>query len=395
MTVKEGEKLVLSGNYAAAYAVKHAKVEVIPIYPITPQTTIVEKLVEFVENGELKAEIIHADSEHSAMAAAIGASAVGARVYTATSSHGLLYMYEMIWWASNARLPIVAGFVTRTIGPPWNIWSDHNDLLSIRDTGWIILFASNAQEIYDFTVQAFKIAENKSVRLPVGVAWDGFQVSHSYEPVEVLNEDEVTDFLPDPREIEPLLNIEKPVTIGNIPVVTDNMKYRNDMWDSLEKARGIIREVFMDYCKLAGRDYVSLVEEYKVVDADTIFIAVGAISGDIKIAIDELRKRNEKVGLARIRVLRPFPHTDIVRLGKMANEIIVIDRDVSMGFGGIIANEIRSIFYDHYIDTPVYSFIAGITGNEVTSTDCIEIYKLVKERKVKPKGVNWYYHKEK
>lgn len=387
-------KLVLSGNYAAAYAAKEACVEVIPIYPITPQTTIIEKLVEFVENGELKAEIIHADSEHSAMAAAIGASAVGARVFTATSSHGLLYMYEMLWWAANSRLPIVAGFVTRAIGPPWNIWSDHNDFLSMRDSGWILMFASNAQEVFDLIIQAFRIAENPQIRLPVGVAWDGFQISHSFEPVEIISNEELADFMPNPRDIKPILDVNNPITIGNVPIAEDHMKYRHSIWISMDKARTIIRETMEKYSAISGRFYGRLVDEYRTIDASTIFVTIGGISGDAKVAVDILRRRGERVGLARVRVIRPFPHTEFIRLGKIANNIIVIDRNVSPGLGGIIANEIRSTFYQHYIDTPIYSFVSGLAGTEISVDDFIRMYEMVvKERKVRSMGTYWFYHK--
>ena len=190
MSITSRVKKVLTGNHATAYAVMQARVDVIPAYPITPQTTIVEKLDEFIENGLLDASMIRVESEHSAMAAAIGASAAGARTYTATSSHGLLYMYENLWWAANARLPIVATFVTRAIGPPWNIWSDHQDIFTLRDSGWILFMAKNAQEAYDLTLQAFKIAENPNIRLPVGIGYDGFYISHTSEPVEMLAQDE-------------------------------------------------------------------------------------------------------------------------------------------------------------------------------------------------------------
>lgn len=383
---------VLSGNHAASYAVKLANVDVIPIYPITPQTTIVEKIVDFVENNEMKAEVIHADSEHSAMAAAIGASASGARVYTATSSHGLLYMYEMIWWAANARLPIVAGFVTRSIGPPWNIWSDHNDYLTLRDSGWIMFFASSAQEVFDMTLQAFKVAENPRIRLPVGVAWDGFQISHSFEPVELLRQEEVDAFLPDPRDIKPLLNVDEPISIGNLPIATDNMMFRESIWRSMERARDYIKDVMNEYRALSRRNYGYLIEEYKAMDAETIFITMGAISGDAKIAVDKLRENGERVGLARIRVIRPMPVTDLVRLGRIANNIVVIDRNVSMGLGGILAREIKSIFYDFYVETPTYGFITGLAGTEVSPEDYIKIYRMVLDGEVEPSTNIWYYH---
>jgi len=386
------KKLILSGNYAAAYAAKEARVEVIPIYPITPQTTVVEKLVEFVENGEMNAEIIHADSEHSAMAAAIGASAAGARVFTATASHGLLYMYEMVWWAANARLPIVAGFVTRAIGPPWNIWSDHNDFLSMRDCGWILMFASNAQEVFDLIIQAYKIAENPDIRLPVGVAWDGFEISHSYEPVEVISHEELSNFLPDPRNIKPILDVNNPVTIGNVPIAKDHMKYRHSIWISMERARSVIRKVMEEYNSISGRNYGKLLDEYRTIDADTIIVTMGAISGDAKMAINKLREKGERVGLARIRVIRPFPISEFIRLGKIANRLIIIDRNFSSGFGGIVANEVRALFYEYYIDTPIYNFLTGLAGTEVSSGDFTNMYMLVKERKVKPLRAYWYYH---
>jgi pyruvate/2-oxoacid:ferredoxin oxidoreductase alpha subunit len=368
------ERVVLTGNHATAYAVKHSRVEVVPAYPITPQTTIVEKIDEFIENGELDAIMIRVESEHSAMGAALGASAVGARTYTATSSQGLLYMYENIWWASNARLPIVATFVTRALAPPWNIWSDHQDFFTLRDTGWILMFARSAQEAYDLTIQAFKIAEDPKVRLPVGIGYDGFLVSHTAEPVELLNQEETDNFLPNPRDITPLLDVDSPYSIGNLPQAEFHYILRKNTWEGMEYAKKIIYKVGKEYSDLTGRDYNSLLEYYRCEDADTIFISMGAMAGEGMVAVDRLREKGQKVGHITLRVLRPFPREEIINIMKGVKRVIILSRGYSCGKSGLMYDEIVSILYDNNIYLDTYDVMAGLAGTEVSEKDYIKIY---------------------
>ncbi len=379
------EILILTGNYAIAYAVKQARVEVIAAYPITPQTTIVEKLDEFIENGELDAKMIRVESEHSAMGAAIGASAAGARTFTATSSHGLLYMYENIWWASNCRLPIVAAYVTRTIGPPWNIWTDHQDFMTLRDTGWILFFARNAQEAYDLIIQAFKIAEDPSIRLPVGVTIDAFVTSHTAEPVEVLGQDDIDKFLPDPRNIKPLIDVDEPYSIGNLPTAEDHYILRKDVWNALHNSINVITRVGEEYTRLSGRDYSRPIECYKCEDAEAVFISMGAMAGDGMDAVDILRERGEKVGHISLRLFRPYPSEYILNAIENAKKVITFSRAYTPSRGGILAEEILSLLYRvgrH--DIEVYDILAGLAGVEVSIEDYIKVYNDVKMGILKP-----------
>ncbi|MCD6368169.1 MAG: pyruvate ferredoxin oxidoreductase [Thermoproteales archaeon] len=367
--MKAGEVLVITSNYAAAYAAKLARVEVISAYPITPQTTVVEKLAEFIEKGELKAKMIRVESEHSAMASCIGASAAGARVFTATSSHGLLYMYEMLWWAAGARLPIVMGVVTRAIAPPWTIWTEHADILSPRDSGWLILFAENAQEVLDMIIQAYRISEDHRILLPVMVGWDAFISSHTAEPVSLPPQNKVDEFLPPPGLHPIKLDVKNPFSHGNLTYPEYYMEFRYLIQRSMEDAKKVIKEVDERYGEITGRRYGGLVETYRCDDAEHVIVTVGAASGDAKEAVDYLKSRGLKVGLCRLRSLRPYPEEEIVKLLEDKESVIVIERDNSMGLGGIIAREIASTVFIYDLPLNFASFIAGLGGREVSSTD--------------------------
>lgn len=389
----EGEmvKMILSGNFAAAYAAKLARVNVIAAYPITPQTQIVEKLAEFIENGELNARYIRVESEHSAMAACIGAAIVGARPFTATASQGLIYMSEMLWWAAGARLPIVMGVVTRALAPPWSIWSDHNDILSQRDTGWLIFFSESAQEVLDTIIQAYKISENEEVLLPTAVAWDAFYISHSYEVVEVPPQDYVDNFLPSRKKYRHILDVDNPFSHGNLVFPEHYMEYRYHINKMSNFSKKIIQEVDEEYYKIFGRKYGGLVEKYKCDDAEYLFISLGSFSGDIKEAVDKLRKQGYKVGFARIRCIRPFPSDDIKEIVKDVNGVIVIERSISFGKGGILSMEIKSELYP--LNIPIISYIAGIGGRDIGYEDFIKIfqssYKFFSLERVPEKPI-WY-----
>ena len=362
---------VLSGNHAAAYGVKLSRPDVIAAYPITPQTPIIEKLSEFIENGELDARFIRVESEHSAMAASIGAASVGARTYTATSSQGLLYMYEVCWWAAGARLPVVMGVVTRAIGPPWSIWTDHNDFLTLRDSGWILLFASDSQEILDMTIQAYKIAEE--LCLPVAIGWDAFLASHTAEPVIVPNQEDVDKFLPDKRPWPHILNIENPFSSGNIAFPGEYMELRYDIWRAQRKSKDLIVDVDKEYGELFGRKYGGLVEKYQCDDSDVILFIMGSSSGDAMEAAKELREEGYEPGVCRIRSVRPFPDEEIAELARKNKVIGVFDRDISMGSRGILATEILAALKSRSIDTPVVGFVGGLGGRNLS----VETFKIV------------------
>jgi len=391
------KKLVLTSNYAAAYAAKLARAEIISAYPITPQTTVVEKLAEFIERGELKAKMIRVESEHSAMAACIGASATGARVFTATSSHGLLYMYEMLWWAAGARLPIVMGVVTRAIAPPWNIWTEHADILSPRDSGWLIFFAESAQEVLDMILQAYKVAENEQVLLPVMVGWDAFISSHTAEPVDVPSQEIVDEFLPPRKSAAFLLDVKDPVSHGNLVFPDFYMEFRYLMQRGMESARDIIRKVDEEFGKIFGRHYGGLIEKYRCDDAEYALITLGGSSGDAREAVDKLRENGVKIGLCRIRVIRPFPVQDVVECLSNKEGVIVVERDISMGLCGVLATEIASVLFMNGIQPKFASFIAGLGGREVSVEDFLKMLDFsLKEfqRGNKRVGPHWYGVKE-
>jgi pyruvate ferredoxin oxidoreductase alpha subunit len=353
-------KKIATGNKAVAEAVKQAKPEVIAAYPITPQTEIVEQIAEFVSSGELSSRYIPVESEHSAMAACIGASITGVRTFTATSSHGLLYMHEMTNWAAGARLPIVMANVNRSIGPGWNIWAEHTDSLQERDTGWLQVYVSTVQEAYDATLMAFRIAEHNDVLLPVMVNLDGFSLSHIMQPLDTV---ELGDFIP-PVVLPHAIDTKNPAGYGGLTGPEQHFKFRWEIERSMRDSVAVIKKTEADFAKRFGRKY-GFTEEYRCEDADVILIAMGTLGKEAEVAIDILRSEGIKAGSMRLRWLRPFPKLDL-----KGKEIIVIDRDYSFGFGGIIAHEIRA-----KCKVDVYSVIAGLGGQEVTYDDIADFVR--------------------
>ncbi len=358
--------VVDTGNHIAALAAKLAKPDVVAAYPITPQTTIVEKIAEYVAKGEFSGDYVCVESEHSAMSACIGASAAGARTFTATSAHGLLLMHEMLHWAALARLPIVMVNVNRAVGPGWNIWSDQNDSMAQRDTGWIQIYCSSNQEIFDSIIQAFKLAEHKDVQLPVMVCYDGFILSHTSMPVKVPEQKEIDDFLPK-REPKWVLDPENPVTHGNIIMPKDYPSIRKAMQDAQENAKKLIPDIAREWRERFGTYHGELIERYMCDDAEYILLTYAALGAESKIAINELRKEGKKVGLARIRFFRPFPTEDILDLAKNS-DLIVLDRSISIGMEGALFTEVKSSLYGKS-DAKVFGYIAGLGGKDVTYKD--------------------------
>ncbi len=356
------ELIMSTGNKAVAAAVKMAKPLVVAAYPITPQTEIIESIADYVEAGDLKARYIPVESEHSAMTACIGASITGVRVFTATSSHGLLYMHEMLHWAAGARLPIVMGQVNRTLAPGWNIWAEHTDALSQRDTGWLQVYVSTVQEAYDATLMAFRIAEDNRVLLPVMINMDGFLLSHIMQPFEMT---EPGDFIP-PLDLPHKIDVNDPKGYGAMSPANVHYQFRFDMEKSMRASRTVINETEAEFAKRFGRSYAP-VEEYFCDDADVIIVAMGTLGKEAEVAADLLRKEGIKAGVMRIRWLRPFP-LDMNIKGK---DLVVIDRDCSFGFGGVVAGEIQA----RYPDAKIASVIAGLGGQEVTYEDMAEFVR--------------------
>lgn len=363
------QKIVVNGNYAAAYAVKLAKVKVVAAYPITPQTSVVEKIAEFIASGEMNAEYIKVESEHSAMSACIGASAAGVRTFTATSSQGLLYMHEMLHWASGSRLPIVMAQVNRAVAPPWSIWTDHNDSISQRDTGWIQFYCENNQDIMDTLIQAYKIAEDPRVLLPAMVCYDGFELSHTAMPLELLRQRDVDDFL-GPYNVEhALIDLEKPATHGSLVSPELYMEFRLLIQKAMENAKLVINETASDFSRRFGRDYESQIQCYKCRDVDVAIVSMGAISSEAKEAVDRLRKEKLPVGAVKLRVFRPFPKEAFQELGKRVRAFVVIDRNISFGMEGALFTELKSALYNLDEKPIVLGFIAGLGGRDIRVRD--------------------------
>ena len=366
--LKGAQTLFLTGNYAAAYAAKAARVQVVAAYPITPQTTIVEKISEFVERGELDAKFIRVESEHSAMAACIGASAAGARAFTATSSHGLAYMHECLWWASGARLPIVMGVVNRAMGPGWNIWTDYGDTMAQRDLGWIQIYCADNQEVFNSVIQAFKFCEDWDVLLPCMVIEEAFILSHTSMAVTIPPQDEIDEFLP-PRKPRWRLDVDDPLTFGALVFPDAYMEFRYLMHKAMERAKAIIPKVEEEYCRKFGFKPLGPVETYRCEDAELLIVSMGTIGYEARTAVDRLRERGIKVGVARVRVFRPFPREKLRELASNVDMVAVIDRQISLGMEGGLTMEVKSTLYNMEDRPPVAGFVLGIGGRDVTYKD--------------------------
>jgi 2-oxoisovalerate ferredoxin oxidoreductase alpha subunit len=377
-------KKVMTGNHAVSFGAKTARAEVIACYPITPQTEVVEKLSEMVADGELRARFIKVESEHSAMAACIGASATGARAFTATSSQGLALMHEMLHWATGARTPVVMANINRSLGPPWNIWSEQTDSLAQRDTGWLQFYCEDNQEILDSIVQAFKICEK--VSLPGMVVLDAFYHSHTSEPVDIPDQNIVDRFLP-AYNPEYKLDVKEPHTFGGLTGPEWYYELRFKIQKAMEESIKIIKEVGKEYGKITGRSY-GLVEEYRTDGAEELLITSGALSQTAKNAIDALRKKKKRIGLARVRTFRPFPKEDLKKIISKVKVVSVIDRNISLGNEGIFFQEIKSAMYNEKHRPAIYGFIAGLGGRDVLVNEIIDIAENAPKRNLK-KEITW------
>ena len=361
----KAKKIVADGNSAAAYAVRLARAQVIAAYPITPQTSIIEKIAEFIAKGNMNAEFIQVESEHSAMSACIGASATGTRVFTATSSQGLLFMHEMLHWASGSRLPIVMAEVNRAVAPPWSIWADHHDSISQRDTGWIQLYCENNQDILDTILQGYKIAEDSRVLLPVMVCYDGFELSHTAMPIELPAQKDVDAFL-GPFDVDSaLVDFRKPQTHGNAVSPDLYMEFRFLIQEAMENAKVVIEETALDFKRRFGRSQGSQVQCYKCRDVDVVIISMGGVSSEAKEAVDRLRDEKLRVGAVKVRSFRPFPKEAIQEIGRRVKAFVVFDRDVSFGFEGALFTEVKSALYELDEKPFVLGFIAGLGGRDI------------------------------
>ena len=368
-----GVRCGIEVSIAAAEAVKMANVDVIAAYPITPQTHIVEHLSELVANGELDAEFIPVESEHSAMSVCCGSSAVGARTFTCTSSQGLALMSEIVFIAASMRLPIVMILANRSLSGPLSIWNDHTDVMSVRDCGWIQIFCENGQEVFDHVLFAFRVAESPAVSLPVLINIDGFILTHVIEPVEFWDEETVKKYLPPFTPVN-RLHPDDPITMGafGMPgIFTETKKAQNE---ALLAAKPEILKAWQELGSLTGRHYRP-VETYASEGAETVFLTMGSIGETVSIAVDELRAQGEPVGQITLRLWRPFPFEELRTAVKGVKKIIVIDRAISYGGpGGPLAGEVRAALYKERTMPQVLNFLCGFANRDVTVEDYIAMY---------------------
>lgn len=373
--IQNNETKIIKGNVSAAYAAKSARVQVISAYPITPQTTVVEKLSEFVDGGLMPGtQYIKMESEHSVMASIVGASVAGTRTFTATAGQGLFYMHEMIHWAAGTRLPIVTAIASRGTAPPWNIWADFSDVMSQRDTGWMTAFCATHQEIYDEILMSYKVCEDPEVLLPKFVAYGGFILSHTSKPVIIEDQEKVDDFLPPlPGEegwphifIDP----DRPMMHGNLIMPSGfYSEFRMKLHDALIKSKEKIKSVAAEFKETFGRDYGNgLVYEYKMDDADVGMVIYGDLALQMEQAVDELREEGYKVGMVKLRYFRPFPSEDIVEIAKKVDVLGVMDRAVAFGSptGGPASCEVKTVLQGKGTKTKIIPLMSGIGGREVT-----------------------------
>lgn len=358
-------KKMLQGSQAVAEAVALCRPQVISAYPITPQTLIVEELSQMVADGTLKSEFVNVESEHSAASLVLGASATGVRVYSATTSQGLLLMNEVIYNIAGMRLPVVITMVNRAISAPLNIWNDQQDSISVRDAGWLQLYAESNQEAADLMIQAYRLAEDHRVMLPAMVCMDGYILTHAFETVDIPSQEQVDAFLPPYRPLY-RLDPDNPVTMGAYAEPDKYTETRYMIHRTMELALPLIDSVANDFKRVFGRPSGGLVEEYRLEDATTVFVAMGSVLGTIKDAVDELRSLGQRVGALRIISYRPFPKEIVYRSLKVARNVIVMEKAVSLGSGGPMATEIRSVFQGRPASPTITGIVAGLGGRDIT-----------------------------
>jgi len=363
-----------TGNEAMAEAMRQINPDVVAAYPITPATEIAMIFAQFVADGMVDTEFVAVESEHSAMSATVGAAASGVRAMTATSSQGLALMYEILPIASGLRLPIVMPEVNRALSAPINIHCDHSDTMAARDFGWIQIFSENAQEAYDNTLQAVKIAEDTRVRLPAMVTTDGFIISHCMEKIEMLDEEQAKAYIGNYKPEYSVLDIKTPITVGALDLQDYYFEHRYAVAEAMRSVNEVILEVGKDFGKKFGREY-GLFEEYKLSDADIAIVALGSTAGTAKAVVDSLREKKIKAGLLKLRVFRPFPHAEIASALSKMKAVAVMDRSDSLSSaGGPLFTEIRSALFDMAIKPKLINFIYGLGGRDISKEEIESIF---------------------
>ena len=367
-------KRFLSGNEAFAEGIRLAKPDVISAYPITPQTIVVERLSEMVEDKSLGAEFIHVESEHSALSCAIGASAAGARAFTATSSQGLLYMAECLYYASGGRFPIVMMNADRSTALPWNIYGDQRDSLSQLDSGWIQVYAENAQEALDLALMSYRIAEDSRVSTPVMVNLDGFVLTHTYETVEIPEQAQADRFLP-PYETENRIDFENPKNMAFSAGPDTNYIFKYKAHEGMLAAKQVIAEAESDFAEIFGRAYSGLLERYRTEDADYILVTLGSIAGLCRETADRLRAEGIKAGVVRLRYIRPFPHVEIADALRNAKAFAVLEKDISFGSEGTVFTNVNSALQRAGVSVRGSNYIGGLGGRNISADDIAQIFR--------------------
>ena len=371
-------KKIVEASMAVALGVQLCRPAVIPMYPITPQTHIVERLADFIDDGELDSEIIYAESEHSAIAAAVGSQATGVRSFTATASQGLALMHEILHIASGMRLPIVMAVANRALSAPISIWNDHQDSMSARDTGWMQFYVESAQEALDTVIMAYKIAEKTNVLLPAMVCLDGFTLSHVYESVDIPSQPKVNAFLPKYKAAYAFLDSKKPMTQGPIGFPSEFMELKYEQQKAMENALSVIKSVNSEFKKQFGRSYGNgLVETYKTNDADYALLCLGTVAGTTRVVVDELRKQGKKVGLIKLKSFRPFPRDELRNVTKNLKGLGVIDKAVSFGNEGPVYSEVKSALLNFNKKIKISGFIAGLGGRDITPNHIKKAYSRI------------------
>jgi pyruvate ferredoxin oxidoreductase alpha subunit len=359
-------RLILTGNDATAEAMRQIDPDVVAAFPITPQTELMHKFAEHVADGDVKTEFVLVESEHSAMSAAVGAAAAGARAMTATSANGLALMWEIVYIAASYRLPIVMPVVNRALSGPINIHCDHSDTMGCRDSGWIQLYSEDAQEAYDNVLQAVRIAEHPDILLPVMVTFDGFIISHTAEVLEGLEDAEVKNWVGEHEPKYSLLNTDDPVTFGPLDLQDYYFEHKRQQTEAMWRAPAIIKEIGKAYGELSGRSY-ELIEKYRLEDAELVLVAIGSTCGTTKVVVDELREKGTKAGLLKIRSFRPFPEREIAEALRNARAIGVLDRSISFGApGGPVHKEIRAALYGTGREIGIVNYIYGLGGRDMS-----------------------------
>ena len=380
----------LSGNEAAATAMKQINPDVVAAFPITPSTEIPQYFSTFVDNGMVDTEFVAVESEHSAMSACIGAEAAGARAMTATSANGLSLMWEMIYIASGMRLPIVMSLVNRAVSGPLNIHNDHSDAMGVRDAGWIMLFSETNQEAYDNLLMAHRIAENEKVQLPLMVCQDGFITSHSIENIELLEDEKVKEFVGEYHPKHYLLNKKEPMAMGPMDLQAFLFEHKYEQAEAMRRAKDVILEVSKEFEKMTGRKY-GLFEEYKLDDAEIAIVCMNSTAGTTKDVVDSLREKGIKAGLLKIRVFRPFPAEEIAKALSDLKAVAVLDKADSLnGAGGALFTDVTSAMQVNKVNVPTVNYIYGIGGRDTTTKDIESVFNDLLEDSKKEKIENPY-----